>query len=114
MIIRFKFIDKLPPILRDKYLLTIVLFVLWLVFLDSNNLITRHKELKNLRKLKAEMEYYSKRIEEDKIKLHELKTDNRNLEKFAREQYKMKKPNEDLYVILTPSENRKKERKTRR
>jgi len=84
MIIRLKFIDKLPPLLRDKYVLTIVLFVLWLLFLDSNNLITRYKELKNIRKLKAEKEYYSKRIEEDKNKLRELKTDNRNLEKFAR------------------------------
>lgn len=114
MIIRLKFIDKLPPFLRNKYLLTIVLFVLWLLFLDSNNLITRYKELKNIRKLQAEKEYFSKRIEEDKVKLRELKTDNKNLEKFAREQYKMKKPDEDIYVILTPSKNRKIERRNRR
>lgn len=105
--IKFKYIDKIPPFLRNKYLLTIIIFFVWLLLLDSNNLISRYKEMKNLRKLKSEKEYYVQRIEEDKRKLHELKTDNQNLEKFAREQYRMKKPDEDLYIILTPSENRR-------
>ena len=105
--IKFKYIDKIPPFLRNKYLLTIIIFFVWLLLLDSNNLISRYKEMRNLRKLKSEKEYYVQRIEEDKRKLHELKTDNQNLEKFAREQYRMKKPDEDLYIILTPSENRR-------
>ena len=45
------------------------------------------------------------------MKTSELKTDNHNLEKFAREQYRMKKPDEDLYIILTPSEDRRITRK---
>jgi cell division protein FtsB len=105
--IKFKFIEKIPPFLRNKYLLTIIIFVIWVVLLDSNNLISQHKEMKNLKKLRVEKEYYVQRIEEDKRKLHELKTDDQNLEKFAREQYRMKKPDEDLYIILTPQENRR-------
>jgi cell division protein DivIC len=105
--IKIKFIEKLPLILRNKYLLTIIIFFVWLLFLDSNNLVSRYKEMRDLRKLKSEKEYYVQRIEEDKRKLFELKTDNQNLEKFAREQYRMKKPEEDLYIILTPSENRR-------
>lgn len=105
--IRLKIIDKIPPFLRNKYLLTIIIFVLWIVLFDSNNLISQHKEMKNLKKLRAEREYYVQRIEEDKRKLIELKTDDQNLEKFAREQYRMKKPDEDLYIILTPQENRR-------
>jgi cell division protein DivIC len=107
MILRFKYTDKIPPILRNKYILTIVIFVIWVSLLDSNNLIARYKEMRELHKLKIDKEYYSRRIEEDKQKLHELKTDDHNLEKFAREQYRMKKPDEDLYIILTPSEDRK-------
>ncbi|MFZ0280198.1 MAG: hypothetical protein WAL29_01005 [Bacteroidales bacterium] len=109
--LKFKFIDKLPPVLRNKYLLTLIIFIVWVVLLDSNNLIARYKEMKNLKKLKADREYFSKRIEEDKRKLYELKTDNQNLEKFAREQYRMKKPDEDLYIILTPQEDRRIKRK---
>jgi len=109
--IRFKYIDKIPPAFRNKYLLTIIIFVLWLLLLDSNNLIARYKDMKELSKLRTDKEYYIKRIEVDRQKLHELKTDNHNLEKFAREQYRMKKPDEDLYIILTPSEDRKITRK---
>jgi cell division protein DivIC len=107
MIIRLKFIEKLPSVFRNKYVLTIIIFVIWVTLLDSNNLITRFREMRELHKLRIDREYYIQRIEDDKQKLHELKTDNHNLEKFAREQYHMKKSDEDLYIILTPSEDRK-------
>jgi cell division protein FtsB len=107
MIFRFRFIDKIPPGLRNKYILTIIIFLVWLILFDSNNLISRYREMKELRKLKSDREYYLKRIEVDKKKLYELKTDNQNLEKFAREQYRMKKADEDLYIIMTPQEDRK-------
>jgi cell division protein DivIC len=107
MILRLKFLEKVPAVFRNKYILTVLIFVIWLVLLDSNNLISRYKEMRELHKLKADREYYINRIEVDKRKLYELKTDNHNLEKFAREQYRMKKSDEDLYIILTPSEDRK-------
>ena len=113
MKIRFNFIEKIPAVFRNKYVLTIIIFVLWVLLLDSNNLIARYKEMKELHKLETDKEYYIKRIDDDKRKLHELKTDNQNLEKFAREQYRMKKPDEDLYIILTPAEDRKITRKNR-
>ncbi len=103
--------ERIPPVLRNKYILTFIAFILWLLLFDSNNLIARYKEIRNLHKLRYEREYYLNRIEEDKRKLHELKTDNRNLEKFAREQYRMKRSDEDLYVIITPTEYRKITRK---
>lgn len=109
--IQFKFIDKIPEAFRNKYLLTIIIFLVWLLLLDSNNLIARYKEMKELHKLRTDREYYLQRIEVDRQKLHELKTDKENLEKFAREQYRMKKPDEDLYIILTPQEDRKITRK---
>jgi cell division protein DivIC len=109
--IRFNFTDKIPIVFRNKYVLTIIIFLIWILLFDSNNLIARYKDMRNLHKLKIDREYYIKRIEVDKQKLHELKTDNHNLEKFAREQYRMKKPDEDLYIILTPQEDRRMTRK---
>jgi cell division protein FtsB len=108
----FRLIERIPPVLRNKYLLASLLFVLWILFFDSNNLIARYRELRNLNKLRADMEYYRNRIEEDNRKLHELRMDSRNLEKYAREQYRMKKADEDLYIIVTPSEDRKLSRKS--
>ena len=104
--IRFKYADRIPAVFRNKYILTVILFFVWILLFDSNNLIARFKDLRELHKLKKEREYYIKHVEVDKHKLHELKTDDHNLEKFAREQYHMKKPDEDLYIILTPREDR--------
>jgi len=101
----------IPAPFRNKYIMTVIIFLVWILFFDSNNLIARLKELRELHKLKADREYYIKRIEIDRQKLHELKTDNHNLEKFAREQYLMKKPDEELYIILTPKEDREIARK---
>ncbi len=109
--IKLKFINRIPSAFRNKYTLTIIIFVIWLLLLDSNNLIARYKEMRELHRLKNEREYYLKKIEADKRMLNELKTDDQNLEKFAREQYRMKKPDEDLYIILTPQEDRRINRK---
>jgi cell division protein FtsB len=82
------------------------IFVVWITLLDTNNLLERFQQMSELHKLRQEKEYFTNKIEEDKKKLNELKTDNHNLEKFAREQYKMKKKDEDLYIVLTPREDR--------
>jgi cell division protein FtsB len=107
---RFKILEKIPPVFRNKFILTIIFFIIWITFFDSNNLISRYKEHSQLRKLRKEKEFFTEKIASDKQKLYELKTNNQNLEKFAREQYKMKKPDEDLYIVLTPAEDRKNER----
>lgn len=109
--IRFKFLNRIPPAFRNKYILTVIIFSVWILFFDSNNLIARFNEVRELKNLKRDREYYIKKIEVDKRKLHELKTNNHNLEKFAREQYHMKKADEDVYIILTPQEDRKITRK---
>jgi len=87
-------------LLRNKYILTGFLFVVWLVMFDQNSLIERRKFSTELKELNEEKEYYLNKIEEDSKRLKELKTDNNNLEKFAREQYLMKKDNEDIFLIV--------------
>ena len=109
--IRFKYADKIPAVFKNRYLLTIMIFLIWIILLDSNNLVARFREMGELRKLKSDKEYYIEKIEADRQKLKELRTDNDNLEKFAREQYKMKRPEEDLYIVLTPQEERRITRK---
>jgi cell division protein DivIC len=108
---RFKYTDRIPSIFRNKYFLTILIFLLWIILFDSNNLLSRFREVRELHKLRNDKEYYLEKIEVDRSKLQELKTDNHNLEKFAREQYRMKKADEDLFIVLTPREDRKITRK---
>ncbi|MEA1887859.1 MAG: septum formation initiator family protein [Bacteroidota bacterium] len=98
--------DKIPPILKNRYFLTLVVFLVWILLFDNNNLIDRYHYLKNLRQLEKDKNYYQERIEEDRRKLNELKTSDENLEKFAREQYFMKKENEDIYIIVDEDGNK--------
>jgi cell division protein FtsB len=102
--------DKLPPYLRNRYLIALIVFFVWILLFDNNNLIDRYHDLKNLRQLEQDKDYYTRRIEEDRRKLKELRTDSDNLEKFAREQYFMKKDNEDLFIIVDEEEEKKEEK----
>ncbi len=86
--------------IRNKYFLASVLFIVWVFFFDQNNLIERYQNMQELKKLTEDKEYYQKKIDEDSERLKELKTNDENLEKFAREQYLMKRDNEDVYIIV--------------
>lgn len=90
---------KLLPFAKNKYILTALGFIILLTF-GSNNLIDRTKEIRHLRQLEKDKKYYIERIEKDSKRLEQLRTNNKNLEKFAREQYLMKKDNEDIFVIV--------------
>ena len=86
--------------LRNKYLIALVVFLVWLLIFDRNSLIDRVKYIRSRQEMEAQKQFYLERIEEDTRRLNELKTDRDNLEKFAREQYLMKRENEDVFVIV--------------
>ena len=86
--------------LRNKYLIAFLVFLVWLMLFDNNSLIDKVKYINTLHEMEDEKQYYLERIEEDSRRLEELKTNQENLEKFAREQYFMKKENEDVFVIV--------------
>lgn len=90
---------KVYPWLRNKYVLTLAIFILWMLLFDSSNWIDVFREYRKIKKFEKEKEYYMQKIENDRNRLNELRTNNENLEKFAREQYLMKKPNEDIFII---------------
>ena len=80
--------------------ITILLFVVVMLFLFSDsNIKKRINSDREIRNLKSQIEFYRKKTEEDKKKLHELKSNKENLEKFARENYFMKKDNEEIFII---------------
>ena len=87
------------PLLRNKYSLTLIGFFVWLVFFDSNNLVERAFNLRKVHRLEKDKVFYEEKINEDRTKLEELKSNPENLEKFAREQYLMRKDNEDVFII---------------
>ncbi|MCB9013039.1 MAG: septum formation initiator family protein [Bacteroidales bacterium] len=92
--------ERLLPYLRNKYLLTIIFVVVWLTFFDRNNFIDRVSLIRESHQLKNDCEYYREKIVNDSARLVELHSSPEMLEKYAREQYLMKKDNEDIFVIV--------------
>lgn len=84
---------------RHKYLITLLVFGVIIVFLDENSLIQRAKHREEIRELNEEIAKYRKQFEEDTRKLKELTDNPEALEKIAREKYLMKKPNEDIFIF---------------
>ena len=74
--------------------------MVWIMFFDENNLIQHKQNQKELALLQEQVDFYKHKIDADKRKLIELQTNDENLEKFAREQFLMKKADEDIYVIV--------------
>ena len=95
-----RFFDKIPPILKNKYLLTGVAFVLLMLFLDRNNLISQYKLRKELNGLRKELQFYRDQARMDSIELSRLLSDSLELEKLGREKYIMKRDSEDVYIIV--------------
>lgn len=92
--------DKLPKLTKNFYFVAGMLFLFWMLFLDSNDLYTQLKLRNQLKTLDNEKEFYMEKIGEVKQEREQLLTDTEALEKFAREKYLMKKDSEDLYVIV--------------
>ena len=90
---------KLGPLFRNFYAVTGICFLIWMIFLDSNDLITRFRMGSKLRTLENEKEFYQEKILEVEKDKQELTTNRELLEKFAREKYLMKKPSEDIFII---------------
>ncbi|QQS51977.1 MAG: septum formation initiator family protein [Bacteroidota bacterium] len=86
--------------LKNKYMIAIIAFVFWVSFFDQNNLMERIQIKRELMRMDNEREYYLEKIQHDAARLKELKTNTQNLEKFAREQYLMKRDDEDVFVIV--------------
>lgn len=67
-------LKSIPPVFRNFYVVVGLCFLVWLTFLDSNDLITRFSMSAKLRSLENEKEYYQKKIEEVEKDRKELMT----------------------------------------
>ena len=81
-----------------QIVLLVVLIVVLFLFSDSS-IPKRLKYESEIRSLESQIEYYREQTEIDREKLDELQSNTEDLEKFARENYLMKKENEEIFII---------------
>jgi cell division protein DivIC len=90
---------KWYKIFVNKYVIATFLFMAWIIFFDEHSFMGHQKNKERLSELKAQREYYIERIAIDRKKLKDLNAGREQLERFAREQYFMSKPDEDVFII---------------
>lgn len=85
-------------IFTSTYVLVLTVFVVWMIFFDTNSLRIHMELEKEIDKLEKQQKFLKEEIAKDK-KIIEKLSDKKELEKFAREQYYLKKKNEEIYLI---------------
>lgn len=93
------FLEKVPPPLRNKYILATTLFVVWMLIFDRNSIWSQFTLQRTLQDMREKKTYFEQEIINDTEAQRELFTDDRTIEKFAREHHLMKKADEDLFIF---------------
>jgi cell division protein DivIC len=87
-------------IVWNRYVIVLVIFAVWMLFFDQNSFL-RQMQLKNeLKSANEQKQFYLDQIRNDSIFLEELDKNIELKEKYARENYLMKKEEETVFSIV--------------
>lgn len=86
--------------LRKFYTGTLVFWLVWVVFIDNNNAFVVFENYQKMKELERDLSFYKEQVRLVKEERDEVLGTDEMLEKWAREKYLMRKPTEDVYVIV--------------
>ena len=95
--------NKIPPYLRNRYFLTLLAFLILMVFIDRHDVLTQFNLHSTVNRLENDLEEYDRlteAAEEEKLDRE------RNRERFARETYFMQKDDEDVFIIVEQDQDK--------
>ena len=96
--------DRTSQIIRklsrvNTYVVVVVFFLFITFVVGDSNLSKRYTYDEKIRRLEREIRHYKKEIETDRKKLGDIRTNREGLERYAREEFYMKRANEDVFII---------------
>ncbi|WP_299101374.1 septum formation initiator family protein [uncultured Winogradskyella sp.] len=83
---------------KNIYIIVLAVFAVWMLFFDAHSWIFHHELNSDIEELEYQKEHYRNEMAKDDKAIKELSTDE-GIERTARENYYMKKPNEDIFII---------------
>jgi|LauGreDrversion4_2_1035121.scaffolds.fasta_scaffold01141_10 cell division protein DivIC len=101
--IRF-IIQNYSILIRKKYWISTLLFFGWILFFDGNNIYRQIKRTIQIKDLDNQIFYYQKELKNTEIERKAFFKNNQYFEKFVRENYLLKKENEDIFVFTENQE----------
>lgn len=101
---RLKLIRELPMwwAVQNRYFITGLFGLLWVSFISDIDLFYLAKSHEQLAQMDREVVHFESELDRLQRQLNELSSNPDLLEKFARERYFMKRPNEDIFRIISP------------
>ena len=96
------FLNKIQKLISkvNKYWLTLVIFLVITFFIGDSTIMHRISYDQQIDQLERRIEQVTKEKESNLEKLKALQSDNETLERFAREEFHMTKPDEELFIIV--------------
>ena len=94
-----RILQHLKTLLTSKYLIVFSLVVVWMLVFDNYNLPSHVKMNQQVNQLKADKQFYQKAIQEVDFEYAKLYNNPEELERYAREQFYMKRADEDVFVV---------------
>ena len=85
--------------LTPYQIIILIVLVVVLFFFSDSGIPKRLKYESEIKDLESQIEFYKQQAEIDRKKLDELQSNTEDLEKFARENYLMKKENEEIFIL---------------
>lgn len=92
-------------IARHKYSVTILLFLMWMTFIDDNSFLVNFQRHSEEQALQEKIADYQKQYQIYSNQVQQLENDPAAIEKKAREQYYMQRADEDVFIIQYTSGN---------
>jgi len=94
-----KLLNLIPAWLKNKYFLSVSAFIIWILFFDPRDVFTQMEHRRELKELQVSKAWYQKEIATETVEAEQLRKNPATIEKYARENYLMKRDNEDIFIV---------------
>ena len=105
-----KDIKAKPPLLKfaqkyfvNKYFVTVFLFLVWMIFFDSTSFLVINELNGEINRYEKQLAYYQSEYQKNDEFYKKLMNNKEEKAKYARENYFMKKPNEEIFILVIDS-----------
>lgn len=87
----------------NKYFIAVFAFLVWMIFFDSTSFLVINEMNGEINKYQKQLDFYKSEYEKNDAFYKKLMNNKDEKEKFARENYFMKKPNEEIFILVVDS-----------
>ena len=94
-----KVLSRIYPVVKNKYFISIVFFIIWMLFFDPKDWGSIAERTNKLHELQKSEQQLIKQIADTRAELNLLKSSAETVERYSREKYLMKKDNEDIFLV---------------